>query len=365
MTTFVPRVLSDRLTLGWISVFIACTAGCQSELADPQSGSSSTAPGQSMGGGKSSSDSANSGGDDEQGGADGATKSSSQGGGPATSDSGAPSGGADDKPDSGGSSAVNTERAGSSSAQGGTSSSTTTRGDAAKGGAGSASQGGTATGGRSSRNSASGGRTQFGSATGGRAFGGQATGGKSQASATGGKAQGGTAATGGSNRGGSNTGGSNTTNASTAPSSDAQEYVDATNAVRAAVTAPSNYSGTWVPLPNVTWSEEVAASAQKWANHLRDAENCGLVHEQNTGLGENLAMGTRLAPAEAVNMWASEKSKFTYSSPFSYTAAAGHYTQLVWRTSIEIGCASATCGNSVVISCRYKPPGNVIGGKIY
>lgn len=356
MTTFVPRLLSDRLTLGWISVFIACAAGCQSELADPQSGSSSTAPEQSMGGGKSSSNSAGLGGDNEQGGADGATKSSSQGGDHATSsDSGTPSGGAGDKPDSGGSSAVSSERGGASSAQGGTSSAATTRGDAAKAGASSAAQGGTATGGRSSRNSATGGRTQLGSATGGRAFGGQATGGKSQASATGGKAQGGTAAT----------GGSTTTNASTAPSSDAQAYVDATNAVRAAVTAPPNYTGTWVPLPNVTWSEEVAASAQKWANHLRDAENCGLVHEQNTGLGENLAMGTRLAPAEAVNMWASEKSKFTYSSPFQYTAAAGHYSQLVWRTSIEIGCASATCGNSVVISCRYKPPGNVIGGKIY
>jgi hypothetical protein len=116
----------------------------------------------------------------------------------------------------------------------------------------------------------------------------------------------------------------------------------------------------------VTWSDEVAASAQQWADHLRDTLNCGLEHEgSKTGLGENLASGTGLTPAKAVEMWAGEKSLFTYSKPFKYSANAGHYTQLVWRGSVEIGCASSTCNRSVVISCRYKPAGNVVGGQIF
>jgi pathogenesis-related protein 1 len=216
---------------------------------------------------------------------------------------------------------------------------------------GTGTRGGSASGGRSS--------SRLPSTTapaGGRSQGGAASSSTSQP----GKSTGGMGGTGGTATA------RPTSTSTTMPSTAAQEYVDAHNAVRAAVTAPSNYSGTWVPLPNVTWSEQVAASAQQWANHLRDELNCGLQHEgSGTGYGENLAAGTNLTPARAVEMWASEKSLFTYTKPFSYTASAGHYTQIVWRTSVEIGCASATCNRSVVISCRYKPPGNVIGGQIF
>lgn len=209
---------------------------------------------------------------------------------------------------------------------------------------GTSARGGAATGGRSSS------RTQGGSGL-------TNVGGRAPATTAGGSGTGGT-------RSAAST--STTATTTTTPGTAAQEYVDAHNAVRAEVTAPSNYSGTWVPLPNVTWSEEVAASAQQWANHLRDELDCRLQHEgSGTGYGENLAMGTNLTPAKAVEMWASEKSLFTYTKPFSYTASAGHYTQIVWRTSVEIGCASATCDRSVVISCRYKPPGNMIGGQIF
>lgn len=221
---------------------------------------------------------------------------------------------------------------------------TETQGGSDQGGSGTRSTG-SATGGKSSSATLG----QGGSAAGGKSQGGSASGGRSQST---------------SGHGGTTT--SSAPNTSTAPSAVAKEYVDAHNAVRAAVTAPANYSGTWVPLPNVTWSDAVAASAQKWVDHLRDSLNCSLQHESSgTGLGENLAAGTDLTPTQAVQMWAREKSDFTYTKPFSYTASAGHYTQLVWRDSIEIGCASATCNRTVVISCRYKPPGNVIGGQIF
>lgn len=151
-------------------------------------------------------------------------------------------------------------------------------------------------------------------------------------------------------------------------SGDAEEFVSATNAVRAAVTQPTNYTGTWTPLPNVTWSVAVAASAQAWADHLAQANNCGLEHEDQNTYGENLAAGSNLSPSAAVEMWAGEKDKYTWSAKYSmadFNAGSGHYTQLVWRTSIQIGCGSATCGRSVVISCRYSPPGNMIGTPVY
>jgi pathogenesis-related protein 1 len=149
----------------------------------------------------------------------------------------------------------------------------------------------------------------------------------------------------------------------------AAQYVDAIDAVRAAVTEPANYSGTWTPLPNVTWSDTVAASAQAWATNLATTQNCGLTHESQKTYGENLAMGTNLTPQGAVNLWAGEKNLYTYSAKYSqadFNAGSGHYTQLVWRTSIQVGCGSATCsGNVVVISCRFLPPGNYIGQPVY
>jgi pathogenesis-related protein 1 len=143
----------------------------------------------------------------------------------------------------------------------------------------------------------------------------------------------------------------------------AEQIVAAHNAVRAQVIEPPNYQGTWSALPPVKWSEQVAASAQGWADHLRDTAQCGLRHDTGSRYGENLAAGTHLTPTAAVDMWASEKSAYTYDPRYEFVA--GHYTQIVWRSSVEIGCGAASCNNQTVIVCRYDPPGNVIGQQPY
>ena len=66
--------------------------------------------------------------------------------------------------------------------------------------------------------------------------------------------------------------------------------------------------------------------------------------------------------------WASEVANYTYASN---TCAAGkvcgHYTQVVWRATTEVGCALADCPalqfKSTVV-CDYGPGGNS-GGKPY
>lgn len=163
--------------------------------------------------------------------------------------------------------------------------------------------------------------------------------------------------------GGSSTGGSGAPVVSDFP--DAQVYVDAHNAVRGAVEEPSSYQGTWQPLPPVSWSNEVAATAQEWANHLRDAMDCGLEHADGSGYGENLAAGSNVDAQRAVDMWASEKESYSYSAEYVFENDTGHYTQIVWRASTKIGCASASCGRSSVVVCRYDPPGNFIGNEIF
>ena len=43
----------------------------------------------------------------------------------------------------------------------------------------------------------------------------------------------------------------------------------------------------------------------------------------------------------------------------------GHYTQLVWKNTTEVGCAKVTCGNQTIWVCNYNPPGNYVGQKPY
>jgi pathogenesis-related protein 1 len=148
----------------------------------------------------------------------------------------------------------------------------------------------------------------------------------------------------------------------------AAEFVTATNAVRATVTEPASYKGTWTPLPDVTWSDAVAVSAQTWVDHLAENNDCGLEHENQSTYGENLAMGSGLSATAAVELWASEAGLYTWSAKYTvedFNKGSGHYTQLVWRDSIQIGCGSASCGQVAVISCRYSPAGNMIGGAVY
>ena len=146
---------------------------------------------------------------------------------------------------------------------------------------------------------------------------------------------------------------------------DAQAFVDAHNAVRAAVVEPAGYTGTWRALPPVSWSDDVAKSAQHWADNLMSTMGCGLQHEGGIAYGENLAGGTHLSPQGAVDLWAGEKKNYTYSPKYDFAGNTGHYTQIVWRKSTHIGCASAACSGSNVVVCRYDPPGNYIGQQIF
>jgi uncharacterized protein YkwD len=124
--------------------------------------------------------------------------------------------------------------------------------------------------------------------------------------------------------------------------SDEQTLLDSHNAYRARHCTP--------PL---TWSAEVAASAQQWANR------CVFDHDPNSDLGENLAWGEQLSATETVKLWYEEISQYNYASPGF--GPAGHFTQVIWRGSHQLGCAKAICGSDVYWVCRYSPAGNYDG----
>ncbi|OKH37243.1 hypothetical protein NIES2101_36605 [Calothrix sp. HK-06] len=122
-----------------------------------------------------------------------------------------------------------------------------------------------------------------------------------------------------------------------------------------------------VGVPPLTWSDTLASHAQDWANHL--AANRSFEHSQGTGEGENLWKGTSgsFSYTQMVERWGNEKQYFVMgpSPNFSTTGNfgdVGHYTQMVWRNTTEVGCAIAEgADGQTTLVCRYISPGNVTG----
>ena len=135
-------------------------------------------------------------------------------------------------------------------------------------------------------------------------------------------------------------------------------------------------------VPGVRWSASLGTAAQQWADHLAQDDGCTLRHAPRSTLGdtgENLywasairwSNGRREAqnidPPKVVDSWGSEKRDYdAATNRCAPGKACGHYTQVVWRDSREIGCAMATCKDqSQVWVCRYRPAGNVVGQRPY
>lgn len=153
------------------------------------------------------------------------------------------------------------------------------------------------------------------------------------------------------------------------------------NAARARVSASP-------PLAPLSWSPRVAQVAQRYAEKL--AATCApeLVHsslEERMRFGENLGLFalTNGGPSDVsgsarriVELWESELQCYTYG-PFAPGVNAtcseacggfggcGHYTQMVWRTTTQVGCGVADCTvgrtRRSFWVCHYDPTGNYLG----
>lgn len=119
----------------------------------------------------------------------------------------------------------------------------------------------------------------------------------------------------------------------------------------------------------LAWSPDLAAYAQRWANHLASDEHCNLVHTANDPYGENLfgGSGASYTALSASQAWYSEISKYHYGVLNATNwAPTGHYTQMVWRNTTQVGMGQTSCNNgAVVIVAEYDPPGNYLGQKPY
>ncbi|NXN65685.1 CRIS2 protein, partial [Himantopus himantopus] len=113
----------------------------------------------------------------------------------------------------------------------------------------------------------------------------------------------------------------------------------------------------------MVWHPAAANNAQKWANQCTLSHSPANKRTTTVVCGENLFMST--APfswSDAIQAWYNEEKDFEYGTGAKTQGAViGHYTQLIWYNSYQIGCAVAYCPRNqfnYFYVCQYCPPGN-------
>ena len=145
------------------------------------------------------------------------------------------------------------------------------------------------------------------------------------------------------------------------------------NGFAQALLAEHNRARDEAGVPRLAWSGKLAREAQGWADMLaREGRMRHAGNEEAGGAGENLWMGTAgyFGPERMVGAFVDERQHYVHAEfpKVSRTGRwedVGHYTQVVWRDTQEVGCAVARGRQDDFLVCRYWPAGNWMGQLAY
>jgi uncharacterized protein YkwD len=134
-----------------------------------------------------------------------------------------------------------------------------------------------------------------------------------------------------------------------------------TNGFARALLSEHNRARDDAGVPRLAWSSKLAREAQGWAQVLaREGRMRHASNEESGGAGENLWMGSAgyYGPDRMIGA-------FPNISRTGKWQDVGHYTQVVWRDTREVGCAIARGRKDDFLVCRYWPAGNWMGQVAY
>jgi len=147
-------------------------------------------------------------------------------------------------------------------------------------------------------------------------------------------------------------------------------------AFQAAILAQHNEYRTLHGAPPLKWSDAIAKYARSRADTIVRQEGLGAGHAGlSPKYGENLywagSSGTgsavpaaRAAAEQSVKSWYDEVKDYSFSKP-AFSPKVGHFTQLVWKNTTEVGCAVYSLKGSqwleTYVVCDYQAPGNIMG----
>lgn len=137
--------------------------------------------------------------------------------------------------------------------------------------------------------------------------------------------------------------------------------------LRETVLAAHNQARSQFGVSALSWNDELAAGALAHAQYMAATGIYG--HDQTPGrrqkTGENIwrgqrglfsydvMIGTMVAEAQLFR-----PGVFPDNSANGNWHSVAHYTQIVWPTTTEVGCAVAPSATTDYLVCRYAPTGN-------
>jgi uncharacterized protein YkwD len=109
----------------------------------------------------------------------------------------------------------------------------------------------------------------------------------------------------------------------------------------------------------MTIDEDLNNVAQAWANKLLQK---GKMEHSTNGFGENVfwASGGSINGVKPCQAWYSEIKDFNFKR-IDHTPGTGHFTQLLWKSSVKLGIALASGKAGHFVVANYNPPGNFLG----
>lgn len=161
--------------------------------------------------------------------------------------------------------------------------------------------------------------------------------------------------------GGSDDNQDGTTTQSTIP----QNTIDETEEIESATLRTNTIRQEQYSDAPMEWNDTIANSAQ---NHLNTLVNNGQFEHSTSEHGENLYLSSfESSYIDAIDAWYNEIAHYNVEdNSCDDGQVCGHYTQLIWKTTTQMGCAKGiyTTGEhqgSTLIVCQYNPAGNIIG----
>ncbi|OOQ82683.1 SCP-like extracellular protein [Penicillium brasilianum] len=168
---------------------------------------------------------------------------------------------------------------------------------------------------------------------------------------------------------------SSTLSSSTSSASTAASTASATNSYQSAVLYNHNIHRSNHSVSSVEWSADLEASAQTLAARC--------VYEHDTtidggGYGQNIGYGVSSDEVGVMitNLMYNDEIEY-FPTPYGASDPSmtdfdkwGHFSQIVWKATTHVGCATVTCnslgnvdsGSALPFTvCNYSPAGNVGG----
>ena len=119
-------------------------------------------------------------------------------------------------------------------------------------------------------------------------------------------------------------------------------------------------------VPPLIWDDDLAATAQEWANKIAASGVLPPARRTNSSIGQNVFWGTadQWPPKDVLEVWKAESKNYDRATN---ACAPGkncvHFTQVVWSTTTKLGCGKARSADAQTdfFVCYYNPPGNYVG----